>query len=129
MPQLVLKVADRRVKADYARACQILGNTLSAPLHRAVLTTIKRAQLEFPHAFNLLNDDDEIVIEAIEESLHSFGELRAYTRFDGRKLRRVLASLVLRGRLVEAMKPRAKGARGPVQKYYYLPSATIRPTS
>lgn len=74
---------------------------MTARLHQAIRTTVRKAKTEFPHAFNRLNEDEELVLEALEEQQTTVLDVMMYTRYDKVRVQELLRGLIDRGHVRE----------------------------
>ena len=99
MPELriVARVPSKKLKQEYQRSCQLLGTSMTRRLHLAMQATIRKAKTEFPNAFNLLSEDEEIIIEALECEHTTVFDVMMYCRFEKPRVLELLKGLIDRG--------------------------------
>ena len=122
MPELRLfvKLPSKQLKYEYRRSCQLLGTTMSGRIHQTVLATIRKAKTEFPQAFNLLTDDEQVIFEAVEEHHSTVLDIQMYTRMEKVKVTDLLEGLVARGIVREARERRQSVTKGPELRTYTI---------
>lgn len=122
MPQVVIRLHNAQLKRDYKRAVELLGTSQSAALYRCIIGVIRRAKAEFPHAWSLLNDYEELIIESIEVAQPTtVDQIAKYTRLPKEQITALLPDLIEQGLIVEADRLRSERVHGgPVTKTYSI---------
>jgi len=111
---------EKRMRYEYRRSCQLLGVSMSGQLHRAVVTTIRKAKSEYPQAFKMLTPDEELIFEAVEEHHSTVLDFQMYTRMEKVKVADLLEGLVARGIVREARERRQSVTKGPELRTYTI---------
>lgn len=106
--------ADRKLKREYLRSCQLLGTSMSAQIHQTMVATIRKAKHQYPTAFNMLSDDEELIIEALESEQTTVFDVMMYTRFEKPRVIELLKGLMERGHVREEI------ARGSELRLYTI---------
>lgn len=96
MPFLQVRLT-KQEQVDFTRAAGLLGTTRSRLIQHAVRQTILKASRLYPQAFNILNDDEQLVYESIEERQVEPDQVCEYTGLQPHKAQRILDNLVERG--------------------------------
>jgi len=66
-----------------------------------MLATIRKAKTEFPHAFNKLTEDEELILEALECEHTGVLDVMMYCRFEKPRVLELLQGLIKRGHVRE----------------------------
>lgn len=122
MPELKLwvRVPSKRLKYEYYRSCQLLGTTMSATIQKTIHSTIRKAKDQYPQAFKMLTDDEELVFEAVEEHHETVLDIQMYTRMEKVRVTQLLEGLVARGIVKEARERRQGVSKGPELRTYTI---------
>jgi ribosome assembly protein YihI (activator of Der GTPase) len=74
---------------------------MSARIHEAMRSTISKAKSKYPQEFNLLTEDEQLVIEALEAEHTTVLDVQMYTRFEKARVLELLQSLIAAGHVRE----------------------------